>query len=161
MTIEYALTRTDVVRGFFLGMSASPKYRGMILLNAGVVGALVLMERIALYRSFTLRDVLIAVAYALGVVAFMPLWLFIRAKTAKRTLTVSQDGIETEIGKIRGRVPWRKVKLVYRAGKCVIIARLGGNSFFIPDRAFTDPAHRDHFLADIDGWIKADSVSQP
>ncbi len=158
MTIEYALTRTEVVRGFFLGVGTSPKYRNMILLNSGVVGVLVLMERVALYHSFTSRDVLIAAAWALGLIAFMPLWMFVRAKTAKRILTVSLDGIDTEIGKIHGHVPWRKVKLVYRAGKCVIIARSGGNSFFIPDRAFTGPAHRDQFLADIDDWIKADSI---
>jgi hypothetical protein len=46
----------------------------------------------------------------------MPLWLFIRAKTALRTLTVA-GGISTQIGRLKGDVPWDKVKAVTDADR--------------------------------------------
>ncbi len=84
----------------------------------------------------------------------MPLWLFVRGRTGKRTLTVSADGIYTEIGRIRAQIPWRQVKLVTESEQYILIARLGGNSFFIPVRAFSGRDSRDQFLAEIDRWRK-------
>jgi len=127
----------------------------MILLNSALIGALVLLLRVALSRSFKAWDVFVAVAWAVGIFAFMPLWLFIRGKTGKRTLTISPDGIYTEIGKIRAQVPWHKIKLVTDAGQFILIAKLGGNSFFIPVRAFSGLDNRDQFLTEIGRWMKA------
>lgn len=155
MTVEYALTRTEIVRGFFRSLSMSPKFRAMILFNSALIGMLVLVLRVALSRSFKTWDVFVAVAWAVGLLAFMPLWLFIRGKTGKRTLTISPDGIYTEIGKIRAQVPWRKVTLVTDSGQFILIAKRGGNSFFIPVRAFSELNNRDQFLAEIDRWMKA------
>ena len=154
MTVEYALTRTEIVRGFFRSLSISPKFRATILLNLTFIAALVLLLRIALSGSFKTWDALVAVAWALGALAFLPLWLFIRGKTEKRTLTISPDGIRTEIGKIRAQVSWDKIKLVTNAGQFILIAKRGGNSFFIPVRAFSSLNNRDLFLAEIERWKK-------
>lgn len=126
----------------------------MILVNAALIGALVLLMRVAASRSVGARDVLVAAAWALGALFFMPLWVFIRGKTARRTLTISPGGIYTEIGNLRAQVPWHKIKLVKPAEQYIVIAKLGGNSFFIPQRAFSRSDERDQFLADIDRWIK-------
>jgi hypothetical protein len=155
VTIEYSLTRTEIVRGFFRSLRSSPKYRLTILLNAVAIAVLVLLLRIASSRKITVQDVLIAIAWAIGFLVFMPLWLFIRGKTAKRTLTISPDGIYTEIGKIRARVPWRKIHLVIPAEQYILIARPGGNSFFVPIRAFSGLEQRDQFLGEISRWMKS------
>jgi hypothetical protein len=154
MTVEYALTRSEIVRGFFQGLSSSPKYRKMMLQNSVILGGIVLIERASLLHSFTARDVFISLGWAVGLFAFKPLWMYIRGKTAKRTLTISPDGIYTEIGKIRGQVPWRKIKMVASADQYVLITRHGGNSFFIPERAFSGPVNRDQFLTEIDRLMK-------
>ena len=73
MTVEYALTRTEIVRGFFRSLSISPKFRATILLNLTFIAALVLLLRIALSGSFKTWDALVAVAWALGALAFLPL----------------------------------------------------------------------------------------
>lgn len=154
MTVEYALTRMEIVHAFFLSVQSSSKYRTMILVNAAAVGALVLLMRVANSRSVGARDVLVAAAWGLGALVFMPLWLFIRGKTGRRTLTISPSGIYTEIGRLRAQVPWRKIKLVKPTEQYILIAKLGGNSFFIPHRAFSRSDEREQFLADIGRWIK-------
>jgi hypothetical protein len=87
-----------------------------------------------------------------GTFLFMPLWLFVRGKTAERTLTVSHKGISTEVGKLKGHVPWNRVKLVTNTGGYVLIAAATGNAFFIPSRAFQTPQQRAQFLQQIEEW---------
>jgi|HubBroStandDraft_4_1064222.scaffolds.fasta_scaffold339277_2 hypothetical protein len=128
----------------------------MMLLDAAVVGIFFLAFRIATTRSFALKDLLFAGALTLVVFVLLPLLLFLRAKTATRLLTTSPDGIYTEIGAIRAQIPWRKIKLVESTDHYVLVAKLGGNSFFIPNRAFSDSASRVEFIAEIKRWMKAD-----
>ncbi len=82
----------------------------------------------------------------------MPLWLYIRGKTDERTLTVSPDGISTEIGSLRGQIPWSKVKLVNDTSSHVLIVGATGNAFLIPARAFQDSYQRSQFLMQIGHW---------
>jgi hypothetical protein len=87
-----------------------------------------------------------------GAFIFMLLWLFIRAKRALRTLTIAPSGISTQIGRLKGDVPWDKVKAVTDAGSYVVITRANGNSFLIPKRAFAGPDQEAQFLRDIEAW---------
>jgi drug/metabolite transporter (DMT)-like permease len=98
MTIEYALTRAEVPQGFFESLRSSPKYVVLILFCSAVFGAYSLLLRGALFRHLMLRDIIIACIWAVGLLILMPLGMFVRAKTAKRTLTISPDGIYTQIG---------------------------------------------------------------
>ena len=85
----------------------------------------------------------------------MVLWVFIRGKTAERTLSVSELGISTGIGLISAQVPWSKVRVISDAGEYVLIARTNGNAFFIPSRAFTGPSQKVQFIEEADRWRKA------
>jgi hypothetical protein len=149
VTVEYALTRPEIFRSFLRGATSSPKYLGMILLYAAAIGLLMLMLQAAVSHSVTLKDATIAAAGAIGYLVFIPIWVALRGKTATRTLTVSPDGISTEIGRLRGHVPWDKVRVVTDTPRFVLIARTNGNAFFIPDRAFTSLEHRSQFLTEI------------
>lgn len=153
LTVEYALTRFEILRSFLHSVADSPKYQGTILLYSGAIGVIRLLLPTTLSRSLTSKDAIGAVAWAVGFLVFIPLWTFIRGKTATRTLTVSRGGISTEIGRLRAQIPWEKVRVVTDTPRFVLIARTSGNAFFIPHRAFSGPEHRDHFLAEIRGWM--------
>ena len=84
----------------------------------------------------------------------MPVWLFIRAKTAQRILVTSSEGIDTQIGKLRVQVPWQKIAAITDAGRYVLLTRRNGNSLFVPDRAFSTTAQRDEFLGELRRWTK-------
>jgi hypothetical protein len=100
-------------------------------------------------------DAIGAAAWAVGTLFFVPLWLFISGKTGKRTLTISSDGISTQIGRLRGQVPWNKVRVVTETPQFVLIVGTTGNAFFIPHRAFAGLEHQGHFVAEIKRWMAA------
>jgi len=155
MTIKYALTRGEIVQSYFRSLSPSPKFLSMILIYSIGLGVLFLAIGGAFSRPLTARDVLTAFAWAIGGFLFMPLSLFVRGKTEERTLSVSAQGISTEIGARKGEVPWGKVRLVENAGHHVLIVGTTGNAFLIPERAFSGPEQRAQFVREIKDWKKA------
>lgn len=94
-------------------------------------------------------DVISAVEWTAGAFGLLILWIFVRAKTGERTLTISSWGILTSIGRVRGEVPWAKVKAVRDTGNHILVVGTSGNAFFIPTRAFDGASHRDQFLTEI------------
>ena len=157
LTIEYALSRREIFRSVMRSMTGSPKFLGTILLYSVAIGIMILLIRASILRSLTMKDAIQATAWALGFLIFIPIWSTIRAKTAKRTLTVSKDGVSTEIGRIKGHVSWDKIRVVEDTPHFVLIARANGNAFFIPHRAFHGPDQRGHFVTEIRGWLHADT----
>ena len=83
-------------------------------------------------------------------------WVFFRAKTSERILTISDQGIYTEIGQIRANYPCPKVKEVKDVQKYVLLVNRSGNAFFIPNRAFEDPEQRSQFLHESSRWCLLD-----
>jgi hypothetical protein len=155
ITVEYALTRGEVAGGLLRSVAQSPKYRGKILLYSVGIGVFTLLYRAALTRSVTPSDVMIAVGYGVGFLLVLPLWLFIRAKTAKRTLKVSRGGIWTEIGRIGKQYEWKQIREVTDARQFILIALTNGNAFFIPRRAFPGIEQREQFLTETRRWMQA------
>jgi len=128
----------------------------MILIYSGALGLFSLAIRGVFSRPLVLGDVIAFLAWMVGAFLFMPLWLFIRGKTSERTLTVSPEGISTDIGSLEGQVPWSKVKLVEKTGRDVLIVGAAGNAFFIPSRVFQGPEQQTQFIAQIDSWRNAE-----
>jgi hypothetical protein len=106
-------------------------------------------------RPLIVESVVEALAAAVGGFCLMVLYLFLRGKTDVRTLTISEQGISTEIGSLKGQVPWNKVSAVAHAGNCVLILRSNGNAFFIPGRAFSGPEQQAQFITEVRAWWKA------
>jgi hypothetical protein len=154
-SVQYALTRSEVLRSFLRSLAESPRYRGTIILYSVVVGASTLLIRATPLRSVTVKDAIAALATAAGVLVFIALWVFIRAKTSQRTLTISQDGISTEIGRLKGQIPWNRVKIVKETPQFVLISRTNGNAFFIPHRAFSGIEHQRGFVTALKDWMQA------
>jgi len=154
MTIKYTLTRGEIVRSYFRSLGSSPKFLSMILIYSFGLGVLCLAIGGAFSRSLRARDAVSVLAWALGAFLFMPLWLFVRGKTNERTLSISAQGISTEIGSCKGEVPWGKVRLVENAGRHVLIVGATGNAFLIPGRAFGGPEQQAQFVQEVNSFQK-------
>lgn len=152
MTIKYALTRKEIVQSYFRSLGSSRKFLAMILIYSAALGLFPLIFSGAFSRRLQVHDLFVTVAWMVGAFAFMPMWLFLRGKTSERTLTVSPDGISTQIGSLKGQVPWSKVRLVADASNHVLIVGATGNAFFIPGRAFQGPEHKAQFIERIMSW---------
>ena len=157
LTIEYALTRREILRNFLRSMVESPRLLGTILLYSSAMGVLALFIRAGIMRAITAGDAIRALACAVGFLIFLPFWAFVRGKTGKRTLTVSCVGISTAIGRLTADIPWSRVRVIEDGPQFVLIARANGNAFFIPNRAFSDAEHREHFLSEVMRWKRANS----
>ncbi len=155
MTIKYALTRIEIFRSFLRSLQSSPKFLAMILIYLAAMAVFAVATRGAFSRSLTGRDLTVAIAWTAGAVVSMLLWLFIRGKTDERTLTASPEGISTQIGSLKGQIPWSKVKLVTQTSRHVLIVGATGNAFFIPSRAFEGPDQQTQFMTQIDHWRRA------
>jgi hypothetical protein len=159
MTIKYALTRVEIVRTFFQGLGSSPRFLAMILIYSAALGVFTMATRGAFSRPLTSLDIIVALAWMAGAFVFMPLWPFVRGKTDVRTLTVSPEGISTEIGSTKGKVPWSKVKLITNTSRYVLIVGATGNAFFIPSRAFQGPDQQAQFTTQIELVAKSEVES--
>ncbi|HEV2464357.1 MAG TPA: YcxB family protein [Acidobacteriaceae bacterium] len=155
MTIEYALTRTEIVQGYFRGLKASPKFLFIVLFYFAVLAILILASTGAFSRPLTLVDAIIFVAIVVGSIPLLSLVLFVRAKTSKRSLTISPEGISTSVGKLQGQTPWRKIKVVSVTDEIILIAGANGNAYFIPNRAFSSPGQRSEFVDKVRNWMNA------
>jgi len=152
MTIEYALTRSEIVTGYFRSLLASPRFLATILAYALLLSGIVLTSTGAFSRSFSLTDAANAALVALGFVLLLPALLFIRAKTSLRTLTISPEGISTRIGLRNGQLLWKKVKVIKETASFILVSGTGGNAFFIPERAFSEPEDKSKFVAQMRSW---------
>ena len=155
VTIEYALTRVEIIRSFFRSLASSPKFLVRVLVYCVVLGLIPVAFTAGYSRSFTSSDAVLVVAWAAGAFAFITLWLVVRGKTSMRTLTTSPEGISTKIGSLTGQVPWNKVKLIADTGQHILIVGASGNAFLIPTRAFAGPEQKAQFITQADSWRNA------
>ena len=152
MTIEYALTRVEIVRYFLRSAARFPRLMVTLLLYTVIMDCIVLAGIGTFSHGLTVRAAATALALAALFLLLLPVTLFLRGKTSTRSMTVSSDGISTQIGSLQALVPWRKIKTVVAYDQYILIAGVSGNAFSIPGRAFSDPEHRVRFLAEIQQW---------
>src|SRR6185312_5166592 len=152
ITIEYALTRSEVAGSYFHASRQSPEYLRRVIMLAAICAVAQMCIRILGSRRLGGPEILSAVIVFVVILAVLPIWLFLRAKTDKRTLTISPDGISTYIGTKSAEIPWKSVRIVKDSGTFILIARMNGNAFFIPDRAFISPDDRARFVEQIGIW---------
>jgi len=152
MTIEYALTRVEIVGGYFRSLLNSPRYLATICAYALAFGTVVLVSTGAFSRPLRPWDAAIVAIAALGFIFLMPIMLFIRGKTSKRSLTIFPDGISTEIGSLKAQLAWRKVKLIVETDSYILVSGASGNAFFIPARAFSHSEEKTEFATKAKNW---------
>jgi hypothetical protein len=155
MTINYSLTRFEIVRTFVAVLPQSPRIFTIVFISSAWPGFVMLLSKHEFSNGLTVWDFLGALIF--GSVAFLLLltWVFLRAKTRERTLTISEHGVHTEIGRIKADYPWSKVKQIKDVGQYLLVVNRTGNAFFIPDRAFPSAKARTEFLELANEWRRA------
>jgi YcxB-like protein len=153
LTVEYALTRAELLRTTMESLRAAPAFRNQIAKLAAIVTGAVFILRAAISRTLSPVDVGVAVACGLGFVVLVPFGIAIRGKTGRRSLSVSRGGMATTIGRISREYSWSAVKAVSASGENVVVALANGNAFFVPRRAFVDVAQRREFVARIENGL--------
>ncbi len=148
MTITYRLTKAEVLRSFFASIAGSQKFLAMILIYSTGLAAAVYFSGGRVLRS--MGEAMIFLAYIAGAFLFIAFWLFIRGKTDERTLSISAEGISTQIGTLSANLPWSKIGIVQNVGGHVLIVGRSGNAFFVPSRAFRDTDQQAQFCASLE-----------
>ena len=98
-------------------------------------------------------DVLIAIALSAAcVLALIPGFVCLLAKTQERALRTSPEGIETSIGTQSARIPWTEITSVAAHAGFLVLTRQNGNSFVIPDRAFASAEERRAFQREVERY---------
>ena len=97
-------------------------------------------------------SVLIGLLVAAAIIASFIAFPQIMFKPEERTLTVSEDGITTRIGKKTGIAKWGEVAEIEDLAQTTAILRKSGNAFLIPRRAFNSENERSDFLTTIRAW---------
>ena len=146
MTIRYSLTRFEVVRTYLFAMPRSPRILFVALIVCAWPGLVHTAIKLSLSRALDAKDILYTLLWAVCIFFLLLAWVFFRAKTSERTLTISGEGICTEIGRIKANYPWARVKEIQDTGSYVVVVSRIGNAFFIPMRAFADSKGRLEFL---------------
>lgn len=150
MTIRYSLKRLDVVQTYLFAIPRSPRIALVVLVICAWPGLVHIVTTLSLVHRLESRDFLFVLIWAVCIFLLLLFLVFLCAKTSERILTISDQGIYTEIGKMKADYPWSKVKEVRDVKRYILLVNRNGNAFFIPDRAFTDSAQKAAFLAEID-----------
>jgi hypothetical protein len=147
MTVHYRSSRKEVNEWYW------KKWREKLWLYH--IGFFILIVVISVGRwpprtSFdVLRGVIIGLLAVLGFIAF-PQIMF---KPKERWLTINENGIDTEIGKIKAHIGWNEVSKVEQASHAIVITRKkSGNAFIVPKRAFQSQQEREAFYGAVREW---------
>ena len=155
MTINYSLTRFEIVRTFVAVLPQSPRIFTVVFIASAWPGIVLLFSKHEFSSGLSVWDFLAALIFTAVTFFLLLLWVFLRAKTKERTLTISEQGIHSEIGRIKADYPWTKVKQIKDVGQYLLFVSRTGNAFFIPNRAFTSPHARTEFLELANEWRHA------
>jgi hypothetical protein len=155
MTIHYALTRAEIAEFFLRSLGKSPRLLAIVFLFSCWPAFVWLSANRAFSRPFTAKDAGIACEWACGGFGLFVFFIYLRGKTAERTLTTSELGISTQIGSLKAEIPWTKVKTIQDTDPYVLIVRSNGNAFFIPNRAFNGPDQKAEFIVETRRWRKS------
>jgi hypothetical protein len=145
MTIQYSVTPNEVTKSYIQQLRYSSAFRIRILTFAVLIFLIYFLTKL-LRQGFRLSDLIVALLLGCGVIILLPLTSRLLTKPQQRTLTISQEGIQTSIGAQTGTIPWAKVADVVDDGDYIFVIGRTGNSFLIPSRAFASSGQRNAFL---------------
>jgi len=146
MTIEYSATPDDVGALFAYNWRHLPFYRWLMVSLASTPFALDATFAFLQGRSIAVGDVVLDLALAALLLLGVPWLAKRRTKRDVRVLVIDPEKISTQIGRLSGEIPWRRVASVAVTGEHVFITGRNLNGFAIPTRAFKSVSDREHFI---------------
>jgi hypothetical protein len=152
ITLTYRSTRDELLRWYGrLWLSRLWKYHLVIFVVVFLADLFISgFPRIGNNTSFIIRALLASFA----VIAILVIYPQIMYKPNMRTLTVNDQGINTNIGARSGEISWLEIISIEEANKCICISSQTGNAFLVPDRAFKSVADRSYFLDEVRKWYQ-------
>ena len=150
-TVNYASRRSEIWRWYWRAW-AKPAglWRFHVLFGFTCAFAFTLLRN---PKFFDFGYFLVAAAvYTFAFIVLLPLWPQIRFKSAIRSLTISEEGLTTSVGKISGSKPWTEVQSVDEANGAVVITGKNKNAFVVPARAFRSDLERREFYEAARQW---------
>src|SRR3954468_24824362 len=120
MEIRYVATPADID----VGLRHSKRVSALLWVHTAVLGLLALGTGYFIFHRLTVLMATTTLAYAMGVrFWFMP-WMFRRkVKKDERVLSISDDGISTTVGSMRGQYSWAQIAEFYSDEKAIVIVR--------------------------------------
>lgn len=146
MVIEYIATRRDIAALYSYTRKHSVKLAAMYYGLPLAMAAFVLIDIHSATHTLTLGDGIIALIMGAVFFALFPLILKLRTKKDKRILSIQPERLSTQIGKLRGDVPWTKMDSMHVTDEHIFLIRKNMNGFAIPRRAFVDEGQRTEFI---------------
>lgn len=157
MTVTYALRRRDVWNAYWFTWRTGWTLKLSQLFIVGCIFFVVVSRR-AVGRPPNRADVVVAAIWAIPVLLFLPIYPLLRFKSQMRTLTISPQGIHTQIGNLSREISWRAIGRMRREGDRLYIVGKTGNSFAVPDHAFSSTLDRDAFETAAREWWKTSAA---
>jgi hypothetical protein len=121
------------------------------------ISVVLVLEGIATLRDGKLgvawRAVETTLLFSLAVVG-SPLYPLLRFKSDERTLEIAPTGISTTIGRKSGQIAWGQVADIDSHAQRIFIIGKNGNSFIVPDAAFSNDAERTEFIELANRWLR-------
>ena len=142
MTLEYTIAREEISNWYWQNWrNRFWKIHLSTFISAFVI---VLVVKGAWPPGFVgIAEASLIAAGIIGAFMYYPQLMF---KSQQRTLIVSDEGIETTIGRKHGRKKWLEISKIEETPEEVIITGLNGNAFLVPQRAFHSPEERANFI---------------
>lgn len=153
-TLRYRLSRREVWRWYWKAWRARRGLWRVHLCAFAFVG-LVATD----FRPASIHQVLVAIAWGFGAIAWLPLVPIIAFKAQERSMSVDEKGFSTIIGKQSGKRRWAVIRLIAEAHDDIVLVGTNGNAMIIPRRAFASEEERRSFLVSIRGWWAAVHVA--
>lgn len=155
ITIRYRSSRKEVNEWYW------KKWREKLWLYHVAFFVLTVFISVGRLPPKGLADVLRGVILALLVVVVFISYPQIMFKPKERTLSVNENGIDTEIGRIKAHIGWNEVSKVEEASQAILITRKrSGNALIVPKRAFQSQQEHEAFYKAAKDWqskVEADS----
>ena len=118
MTVEYALSRTEVMKGYFYSLKYAASFRWRLILVALGFGPLVLGERRLGSDGLRASDARMSLLWSIGLLVLMPLWLALRLKRHTRRLELTSEGVVLVVGNQTKRLSWSVLLEVADSRRC-------------------------------------------
>jgi len=147
MTVRYRSSRKEVSEWYW------KKWRERFWLYHVIFFVLIVTVSVGRWPPRSSTDVVRGLTLGLLAVIGAMAYPQIMFKPQDRTLTASEHGIDTEIGKIRRHIEWNEIGRVEDESDVILIIRKrSGNAFIVPGRAFQSPQDRETFYKAIRDW---------
>jgi len=147
MTIRYSSSRKEVNQWYW------KKWREKLWFYHALLFVLTVTISMGGLHARSASDVLRGVSVGLLVLLVLVVFPQVMFKPKERTLSANENGIDTEIGKIRRHIGWNEISKIEDVSDVIVITRKrSGNAFIVPKRAFESPQEREAFYKAVKDW---------